>query len=126
MPIRNLYRREKPVSAFGHSLEILGIVRIVPQGGANLPDAGVEGLFKIDVGIVSPDRAVDIFPWDEFSRLIREQSQHECGLRLETYEGSVAGKPATIGVECKGTKSPYPVPVEARGSHMLGKFTRRA
>jgi hypothetical protein len=73
------------------------------------------------VGIFSPDRAVDFFSGDELSRLIRQQGQHECGLRLKSDAVSVAGQFTAIRIEREGAKCSYPVLVKARCSHIVGE-----
>ena len=75
------YRGKKSIAAPGNRLNVQGTIGTITEGTANLLDAVIHPLFKIDVGFTSPELALNIFSGHDLARAANQECQKFKGLR---------------------------------------------
>ena len=79
----SIYEANEAIAAPWEGLYIARCLRIVAEGGANLPDGGVKSLIEINERLFAPDLAPDLLPSEYLVRVGCKQSEHFAGLRRE-------------------------------------------
>ncbi len=79
-------------------------LRLVTQHRANLSNAVVQTLFKIDKGLIAPEFLAQLFPRDNLSCPPNQHRQNLEGLRLNPYNCARPAQLLRLRVQFEGTK----------------------
>jgi hypothetical protein len=75
------------------------LLRIVPQGGSDLTDAGVDPQVEVDVRVSAPELFPDLLTRDEIPLPLDQKDEQLGRLGIELHRPPVAGQRAGLGVD---------------------------
>ena len=81
-----------------------GLIRVIAQGGANLLNAEVQALLKIDKGISTPKVLLDFFASDQLSAAAGKKNQKLRRLRRQLDRQPPLPQFSSTWIELKGSE----------------------
>src|SRR5262249_40434248 len=94
-----LDRHQKSIAASRQRLDVLRRLCIVTKRLANLTDAEIEALVKVDGRFIVPDRVADLAAGDDLATPCGEEREHAKRLRRQAHQITLFSQLATPRVE---------------------------